>query len=68
MAKCVADTERKIEMAKKGQTMNLNFVARQIICVALLAVAIPLMADTETIGSYTWRYQINGDTAEIYNR
>ena len=22
---------------------------------------------TETIGGYTWKYQINGNTAEIYN-
>jgi len=46
--------------------MNLNFVAKQIICITLLAASLSLMADTETIGSYTWRYQINGDTAEIY--
>ena len=22
-------------------------------------------ADTETVGGYTWTYQINGDTAEV---
>ena len=31
------------------------------------AAAMPLMADTETVGGYTWMYRINGDTAEIYN-
>ena len=31
------------------------------------AAAMPLMAETETVGDYTWTYQINGDTAEIYN-
>ena len=46
--------------------MNLNIVARQIICVTLLAAAMPIIADTETVGGYTWTYRINGDTAEIY--
>ena len=30
------------------------------------AVAVVAWADTETVGGYTWKYQINGDTAEIY--
>ncbi len=32
-----------------------------------LAVAFGVRAETETVGGYTWTYQINGDTAEIYN-
>ena len=35
-----------------------------ILAVALV-VAMPLMAETETVGGYTWTYRINGDTAEI---
>ena len=27
------------------------------------AAAMPLMAETETVGGYTWTYRINGDTA-----
>ena len=34
---------------------------------AAVAVAFGAWADTETVGDYTWTYQINGDTAEIYN-
>ena len=34
---------------------------------AAVAVAIGARAETETVGGYTWTYQINGDTAEIYN-
>ena len=34
--------------------------------VATLAVAIGAWAATEKVGGYTWTYQINGDTAEIY--
>ena len=30
-----------------------------------VAAAMPLMAETETVGDYTWSYRINGDTAEI---
>ena len=33
---------------------------------AALAAAFGAWADTETVGGYTWTYQINGDTAEIY--
>ena len=32
---------------------------------AALAASLPLMADTETVGGYTWTYRINGGTAEI---
>jgi hypothetical protein len=31
---------------------------------AAVAVAFGAWAETETIGGYTWTYQINGDTAE----
>ncbi len=33
--------------------------------VEALAAAMPLMAETEEVGGYTWTYRINGDTAEI---
>lgn len=33
----------------------------------VFAVVIPLMAETETVGGYTWTYRSNGGTAEIYN-
>ena len=35
--------------------------------VAVLLAAMSGLADTETVNGYTWTYQINGDTAEIYN-
>ena len=31
------------------------------------AMALSLLADTETVGGYEWTYRIVGDTAEIYN-
>ena len=39
-------------------------------CVALgiAALTLPLVADTEKVGDYTWTYRINGETAEIYNK
>ena len=37
-----------------------------LLLAAALAVAMPLMAETEEVGGYTWTYRINGDTAEIY--
>lgn len=33
--------------------------------VAAVAAALGAWADTETVGGYTWTYQIDGDTAEI---
>ena len=33
--------------------------------VAAVAAAFCAWAETETVGNYTWTYQINGDTAEI---
>ena len=50
--------ERKKKMSKK-LTMMLAMA---------VAVAIGARAATETAGGYTWTYQINGDTAEIYNK
>ena len=38
-----------------------------IVLTAALAATMPLMAETETVGGYTWTYRINGDTAEIFN-
>ena len=35
-----------------------------IMLAAMAVVAMPIMAATETVGGYTWTYQINGDTAE----
>ena len=32
--------------------------------VATLVVAFGVWAETETVGGYTWTYQINGGTAE----
>ena len=32
---------------------------------AAVAVAFGAWADTETVGGYTWTYQISGDTAEV---
>ncbi len=37
---------------------------KSIVAVAALAVAFCALADTETVGGYTWTYRINGDTAE----
>ena len=46
--------------------MNTNRVLLMLTFVVCVFV-LPLMAATETVGGYTWTYQINGDTAEIYN-
>ena len=45
--------ERKITMRKL------------IMLATAFAAAMPLVADTETVGGYTWTYEIYGDTAEI---
>ena len=37
-----------------------------MIMAAAVAVAFGAWADEETVGGYTWTYQIDGDTAEIY--
>ena len=60
--------ERKKKMTKK-LAMTVGTARRAVRNLALLAavaVAIGAWADTETVGGYTWTYQINGDTAEIY--
>ena len=36
-----------------------------LIAGGILSAALPLMADTEQVGNYTWYYRINGETAEI---
>jgi len=38
-----------------------------LIAGGILSAALPLMAATEQVGTFTWTYRINGDTAEIYN-
>ena len=38
-----------------------------MILAAVVAAAFVARADTEKVGGYTWTYQINGDTAEIYS-
>ena len=44
--------------------MNKKII-RYIFAVVAIAAAMPLVAETETVGCYTWTYRINGDTAEI---
>ena len=59
--------ERKKKMTKK-LAMTVGMAPRAVRTLALLAavaVAIGARAETETVGDYTWTYQINGDTAEI---
>ena len=46
--------------------MNRDVIRFIFAAVATLTAAMPLMAETETVGNYTWTYRINGDTAEIY--
>ena len=41
-------------------------MARKLmILFAVVVAAVGALAETETIGGYTWTYRINGDTAEI---
>ena len=40
-------------------------IRKLMIAVAAVAAAFGAWADTETVGGYTWTYQINGDTAEV---
>jgi len=52
----------------KKLTMTVGTSRRAVRNLALLvavAVAIGARAATETVGDYTWMYQINGSTAEI---
>ena len=46
--------ERNAEMTKKLMMM----------VVATVVAAFSAWAATETVGGYTWKYSINGDTAE----
>ena len=39
---------------------------KKMLMAAAVAMAFGAWADTETVGGYTWTYQINGDTAENY--
>ena len=43
--------ERNLQMAKK------------LMLAGAVAAAMPLMAETETVGGYTWTYCINSGTA-----
>ena len=36
---------------------------KKLVLVAVVSVAFGAQAVTETVGGYTWTYQINGDTA-----
>ena len=36
---------------------------RLVMLAVAVAAAMPLMAETETVGGYTWTYRINGGTA-----
>ena len=38
---------------------------RNLALAAALAATFGVRAETETVGGYTWTYQINGGTAEI---
>ena len=37
---------------------------KMVMLVAAAAVVFGAWAETETVGGYTWTYQINGDTAD----
>ena len=47
--------------------MNRNTIAKLLIGAMVFAVAMPLVADEETVGGYTWTYRIVGDEAEVFN-
>ena len=42
---------------------RVNNVKKLIAMLVVLTAAMPLMAETETVGGYTWTYRINGGTA-----
>ena len=50
----------KVEVQKMKKLMML-------IAGGILSAPLPLAAATEMVGGYTWTFQINSDTAEIYN-
>ena len=47
--------------------MNRRLIARLLVCATVFAAALPLAADTETVGGYTWTYRITGGTAGLYS-
>ena len=55
----------KTETRKK--TKGVEMKKLMMVLVMAFAAAMPLLADEETVGGYTWTYRINGETAEIYN-
>ena len=50
---------------RNEENMKLKMTLLMMYGIAL--AALPLAAETEIVGDYTWTYRINGDTAEIYN-
>ena len=54
---------RQNEGEKERQMKKL--LMRRLAGGILFAAAMPIMADTETVGGYTWTYSINGGTAVI---
>ena len=45
--------------------MSKATITKSLVCAMALAASLPLAAETETIGEYTWTYYIHGDTAGI---
>lgn len=60
---------RPATAAKETRFERINEMDKKLLMMlaAALAVAFGARAETETVGGYTWTYEINGDTAEIYN-
>ena len=50
----------------KKLMMSVGTAIRNLALLVSFAVAFGAWAATETVGGYTWTYQINGDTAENY--
>ena len=48
---------------RNEENMQLKMTLLMMYGIAL--AALPLAAETEIVGDYTWTYRINGDTAEI---
>ena len=49
---------------RNEENMQLKMTLLMMYGIAL--AALPLTAETEIVGDYTWTYRINGDTAEIF--
>ncbi len=47
---------------------NNEMTKKLMMVVATLAASFGAWAETETVGGYTWTYQIDGDTAVIYGQ